>query len=248
MSLQPPAPRDAGNWAKPVDKLDVQNAPAQALNLNVHGKPLTGPLRGFGQMWQKTYTVALHGATVTPQEVIRVWKAEFANFWPSHSRMYLGLAGVKPGEVGLINTNAPGNVPVMSTGVMVIYADDESFSFMTPAGHPFNGMVTFSAGVAEDGATTAQVQVLIRAYDPLYEIGMRLGPLHYGEDQMWHHTLRSLAARFGVSGAPQQRNVLVDPRVQWSEAGNVWHNAGIRTFFHVLATPLRWVIRLFRRR
>jgi hypothetical protein len=240
MSSQPPTPRDAGNWAAPVDRLEVKHAPAEALNLNVQGRPLTGPLRGFGQMWQKTYTVRLAGATVTPQEVIAIWKAEFPNFWPSHSKMYLGLAGVKPGAIGLINTNAPGNVPLMATGVMVIYADDESFSFMTPAGHPFNGMVTFSAHPDGD-VTVAQVQVLIRAYDPLYEIGMRLGLLHYGEDQMWHHTLRSLAARFSASGASQQRNVLVDPRVQWSEAKNVWHNSAIRTALYV---PVALVKRL----
>ena len=30
---------------------------------------------------------------------------------------------------------------------MVIYADDESFSFMTPQGHMFAGMITFSADV-----------------------------------------------------------------------------------------------------
>ena len=40
---------------------------------------------------------------------------------------------------------APGGGPLISTGVMVIFADDESFSFMTPQGHMFAGMITFSA-------------------------------------------------------------------------------------------------------
>jgi hypothetical protein len=40
----------------------------------------------------------------------------------------------------------------LSTGVMVIYADDKSFTFMTPEGHMFAGWITFSA-MEQDGAT-----------------------------------------------------------------------------------------------
>jgi hypothetical protein len=36
----------------------------------------------------------------------------------------------------------------------------------------------------------------------------------------------------------------VDPRVQWSEAKNVWHNAAIRTGLYLMAAPLRWVRQL----
>ena len=32
----------------------------------------------------------------------------------------------------------------LSTGVMVLYADDESFTLMTPQGHMFAGWITFS--------------------------------------------------------------------------------------------------------
>jgi hypothetical protein len=237
-----PQPRDAGNWAQPTDRLKLTGAPAGAMNLNVDGKQLTGPIRGFGQMWQKTFWVRLSGAQVTPEEVIRIWKAEFPNFWPSSSKMYLPLAGIMPGEVGLINADL-GGVPVLSTGVMVIYADAESFTFMTPAGHPFNGMVTFSAHAA-DGSTVAQVHLMIRAYDPLYEVALRLGILHRAENQMWHHTLRALAGRFGVNGQVQQRTTLVDSRVQWSGAKNIWHNAGIRTALYM---PVALARKLFGR-
>jgi hypothetical protein len=243
MSTSPETPRsDAANWARPVGPMKVTGAPAHALNLNVDGRPLTGPMVGFGQMWQKTYTVELAGAQVTPQELISTWKAEFPNFWPSNSKMYLPVAGIQPGEVGLINA-ALGGMTVMSTGVMVIYADAESFTFMTPAGHPFNGMVTFSA-FERGGHTVAQVQLMIRAFDPLYELGLRLRILHRAEDQMWHHTLRAVAARFGVNGQVQQRTTLVDPRVQWSQAKNIWHNAGIRTGLYL---PIALVRRIFRR-
>ena len=50
----------------------------------------------------------------------------------------------------------------LSTGVMVLYADEESFTLMTPQGHMFAGWITFSA--IEDGDdTVAQAQVLMRA-------------------------------------------------------------------------------------
>jgi hypothetical protein len=217
-----PPNRDS-NWAKPVDKLNVQGLPAGAINLNVHGKQLSSPLRGFGQMWQKTYSVRLSGASVTPEELIAVWKAEFPNFWPSGNRFYGAARGVQPGEVAVLNLagpggfTGPGGTPLISTGIMVIYADETSFSFMTPEGHIFAGMITFSAQ-EDDETTVAQIQALIRANDPLYEMGCRVGVVHKAEDEFWHATLRSLAARFGVNGFPQQRNVLVDPRVQWREA------------------------------
>jgi hypothetical protein len=55
--------------------------------------------------------------------------------------------------------------------------------------------------------------------------------------------LRALAARFGVNGVVQQRTALVDPRMQWSAAGDVWHNAAVRT---TLYAPVNAARRLFR--
>ena len=37
------------------------------MNLNVEGRQVVGPLQGFGQMWQKTYTIRLSGASVSPK-------------------------------------------------------------------------------------------------------------------------------------------------------------------------------------
>jgi hypothetical protein len=216
----------------------VSSVAPGAINLNVEGKQLTGPLKGFGQMWQKTYWVRLSGASVSPQELIKIWKAEFPNFWPAGNRIYAPLTGLNAGQVAVLNLagpggmTAPGGAPLISTGVMVIYSDDVSFSFMTPEGHIFAGMITFSAH-EEEGATVAQIQALIRANDPIYELGCRVGVVHKTEDDFWHATLRSLAARFGVNGQPQQRNVLVDSRVQWSQMKNVWHNSAIRTAFYL---------------
>lgn len=236
--------RDASNWAQPVNRLKVGDLPAGAINLNVEGKQLTGPIRGFGQMWQKTYSVRLSGAAAMPAEVIKVWKAEFPNFWPKGNRFYAPLTSIAPGEVAVLNLSVPGGPPVtaVSTGIMVIYADDVSFSFMTPEGHMLAGMITFSAH-EEDGGVVAQAQALIRAMDPLIELMFRIG-MGSAEDDFWFSTLRSLATRFGVNGNPQLRTTLVDPRVQWSEAKNIWHNSVIRTALYM---PAALVKRAFKR-
>src|SRR5262245_17048753 len=127
-------PRNATNWAKQnTHTLHVVNAPTGALNLNVDGRQIVGPLQGFGQMWQKTYRVYLYGAKVAPTEVIQAWKEHFAEFWPANSRFFGPLTGIAPGEVAILNL-AVGGLP-LSTGVLVLYADDESFTLMTPQGH-----------------------------------------------------------------------------------------------------------------
>ena len=239
-------------WAKPVDKLKVSGVPAGATNLNVEGRQLTGPLQGFGQLWQKTYKVRLSGARVTPAEVVKTWKENFPKLWPRGNRFYGPMTGIAPGEVAVLNLAGPGGVtgpggaPLISTGILVIYADDVSFSFMTPEGHPVAGMNTFSA-YEEDGCTVAQVQCLVRANDPIYEINMRLGILHQMEDNFWKHTVEALAAHFGVQGQAQQITTCVDSRVQWAEAKNIWHNAAIRSGLYLMAAPLRWVGNLFKR-
>jgi hypothetical protein len=196
-------------------------------------------LQGFGHLWQKTYKVRLTGAKVPPKEVVRVWKEEFPSFHPPQSRFYPPLSGVAPGEVMLINASVQG-MPVY-TGVMVLYADEESFTVMTAEGLPEAGWNTFSAYEDEDGTTVAQVQSLARASDPIYEVGFRL----FGsteQEKIWAHVLTSLAARFGVRGDVQLQKVCVDPKLQWSRVGNVWHNASARSMLYTMVVvPVRWV-------
>ncbi|HEX7974084.1 MAG TPA: hypothetical protein VF498_06730 [Anaerolineales bacterium] len=246
----PSDPRDTA-WAQPVSRFKAASVPQGGLNLNVEGRQVVGPLQGFGQLWQKTYRVKLTGAQTTPVEVIRAWKTHFPEFWPKGNRFYGPLTGIQPGDVAVLNLAGPGGItgpggmPVISTGVLVIYADEESFSFMTPAGHMFAAMITFSS-YEEDGCPLAQVKALVRANDPLYELSFRLGFGHKTEDQFWADTLRSLAAYFGVEGRVQQEVVCVDPKVQWSEARNIWHNAAIRTGIYMLMSPVRWASNLLR--
>ncbi len=230
--------RDAGNWAQPVSRLKVSNLPPEAVNLNVEGRRVVGPLQGFGRMWQKTYRVRLSGVDLTPAQVIKSWKENFSSFWPEGNRFYAPLTGIAPGEVAVLNLSTPGGI-ALSTGVMVIYADEESFTFMTPEGHIFSGWITFSA-FEEDSLTVAQAQVLIRANDPLYEIAFRMGGSK-AEDTFWTHTLESLAASFGVSDQVHMSTICVDPKLQWSQAKNIWYNAAIRSALYTAFAPTRWV-------
>jgi len=232
---------DAPNWASPDRSLQVGEMPTGAVNRNVAGRRLVGPVQGFGQLWQKTYRIRLTGIAVAPAEVIGDWKANYASYWPTGSRFYAPVTGLQLGDVALINATTLGGMQVL-TGVRMIYADDESFSFMNAAGHPAAGMITFSAERDDAGVVCAQVQLLIRANDPFYDVMLPL----YGqraEDAVWTKTLRTLAARFGATGEVTTERTLVDRRRNWSEAKNIWQNAAIRSGFYMFGAPLRWARR-----
>jgi hypothetical protein len=232
--VQPASPRDAASWAAKVDRLQVPRRPG-VRGTNVAGRRLTGPVQGFGRMWQKTYRMEA-GPEVQPADAIALWRAHFPEFWPEGNRFSGALTGIKPGDVALLDLAIGGGVK-LSTGVFVLYADAESFTLMTPQGHMFAGWITFSAERA-DNATIVQAQVLMRANDPLYEIGMILGG-HRKEDKFWIATLRALGQRLGVADAQvEARTICVDTRRQWRHAGNVWHNSMLRSVLQTLATPV----------
>ena len=235
MSEQQNTARDEGNWATPVERLEVGDVPAGALD-TVGGKQVVSPIQGFGKMWQKTYRISLAGADVTPAELIETWKNEFSSFWPKGSQFHAPLTGIAPGEVALLQASVGGGMK-LSTGVFVLYADEDSFTFMTPQGHMFAGWITFSAEEV-DGATVAQCQVLMRAQDPLTEMGLTLGG-HRKEDRFWQDTMRALAARFGVEAEPETSVVCVDKKRQWGRAGNVRHSSAFRSSVHTATAPLR---------
>jgi hypothetical protein len=239
-SKQQEAAHDATSWAKAVSRLNVGEVPDGAINLNVDGRRLTSPIQGFGKMWQKTYQVRVPADRVSATELIATWKQRFPEFWPDGNRFYAPLTGIEPGEVALLNMALPGRMK-LSTGVMVLYADEESFTLMTPQGHMFAGWITFSA-TERDGETVAQAQVLMRASDPIYEVGMTLGG-HRQEDRFWQHTLTRLAAHFECDGEVDTKVVCVDRKRQWSKWRNVWHSAAIRSTLYTLGAPRRLVKR-----
>ena len=115
-------------------------------------------------------------------ELVETWKLHFPDFWPKGNQFYGPLTGIAPGEVAVLNMTLPGKMK-LSTGVMVLYADEESFTLMTPEGHMFAGWITFSATEVED-ETVAQAQVLMRASDPIFELGLTLGG-HKQENVFW---------------------------------------------------------------
>jgi hypothetical protein len=52
--------------------------------------------------------------------------------------------------------------------------------------------------------------------------------------------LKSLAAHFGVNEPVTMEKACVDPKVQWSQVKNLWHNAGARSMVYTMTAPLRW--------
>ena len=233
-----PTSRDAANWARPVDRLSAAGVTG-AKDDAVTGKRVSGPLQGFGQLWQKTFTVRLVGADLTPQQLIAKWKGEFPTFWPKSATFYAPLAGIAPGEVALLDLAPVPGAPVkLSTGVMVLYADDESFTFMTPEGHTLSAWITFSAHRDGD-VTIAQAQALERPSDPLDELAYMLGGNRLN-DRFWRETLTNLARHVGVTEPVIETQIVcVDRRRQWRYWRNIRNSASIRAARRTLGAPVR---------
>lgn len=233
----PPTPGVEGdgheNWAALVESLQVERRPG-VRGTNVAGRRLSGAIQGFGKMWQKTYSVS--GLRVSPETAISEWKLHFAEFWPPGNRFAASLTGIQPGEVALLDLAIGGTK--LSTGVLVLYADDRSFTFMTPQGHMFGGWITFSAEPESDGSTSVQAQVLMRSSDPLYEIALACGG-HRKEDVFWRQTLTALARHLGESSPTvTEQAVCVDAHRQWGRWRNVWYNAAIRSLGQTIVSPV----------
>ncbi len=196
-----------GAWAKAVPNFNVA--------------AVTG---GFGKMWEKHYRIALSGTTVEPAEVVKVWRSNFGEFWPDGNRFF-GTLELSPGDVAALSVGLPAGMK-LSTGIMVLHAEETSFAFITPEGHMFNGMITFSAREAA-GTTIVHIDALIRPQDPLTDLGMMFGG-HRREDRFWMGTLERIATHFGVEAKATTRRVLIDRRRQWKHFGNIKQSVGIK--------------------
>jgi pyruvate/2-oxoglutarate dehydrogenase complex dihydrolipoamide dehydrogenase (E3) component/anti-anti-sigma regulatory factor len=233
-----PAPIDTSHWAKPVSSLTLATRIKGARNLNIDGRRPVGPVNGFGQLWQKIFRLHIKGSTVAPEEAVAALKQNFPAFQPPFNRFFPSPAGIAPGEIVLIDSMTPGG-PV-STGVMVLYAGERSFTFACPQGHPESGFVTFS-GHEENGETIVQILGLARANDPLYEGAFRfVGSKIQG--RIWTHVLSSLAAYLGVPARIAVSATCVDTGLRWSQAKNLRYNAQIRT---IINEPLYILHQLF---
>ena len=242
MTATEPRPhRDGDSWAHPVDRLSTT---AKSAGMDtVTGKRVAGPIQGFGQMWQKTFSVRLEGVDKSPEQLIAYWKERFPTFWPKGATFYAPLSGIAPGEVALLEVPAMPGAPIkMSTGVLVIYADRESFTFMTPEGHMLSAWITFSA--FKDGDTTvAQVQALERTSDPFIELGYIFGANRMN-DRFWEQTLGNLARSVDVA-APivSTEKVCVDRQRQWRYVRNLRHSAALNLAVGTITAPIRWLRR-----
>lgn len=237
-----PVSRDAANWARPVDKLSAAGV-AGAKDDAVTGKRVQGPLQGFGQLWQKTFSVRLDGSTLTAPEVVAIWKERFATFWPKGQTFYAPLSGIAPGEVALLDLSPVPVAPVkLSTGVLVLYADEESFTFMTPEGHTLSAWITFSAH--QDGdSVVAQAQALERPADPFDELAYLLGG-NRQNNKFWAATLRNLATTVGVTSPVVVTEIVcVDKHRQWRHWRNVRTSATLRSARRTLTAPVRRITR-----
>jgi anti-anti-sigma regulatory factor len=220
---------DMLHWANPVDRLSVPEMPPRAINRNVHGLRAVGPVNGFGRLWQKTYRLPVNKPGLTRKEVVLALRQNLPAFQPPYNRFYPSKAGILRGEIIAIDSSTPGG-PV-STGVLVSYSDDVCFTLMTPQGHPESGWVTFNA-VESEGKITAQITGLARANDPVYEAAFRVVGSKM-QVKIWTHVLASLAGYLGVPPDVTVEPRCIDKHVQWSQLGNVWYNAQVRTIFYM---------------
>ncbi len=212
-------------WAISLDRLTLAAMPPSAMNINVEGRRLAGPVQGFGRLWEKRYRLHLAQAELAPREIVAIWRAEFPDFWPEGNFLFPSAnAPIAPGTTALLNLSMPGGL-VLATGLMVVHADDTSFSFMTAQGHILSGWITFSCAKLGD-STYIEVHPLFRSADPLMEMGFRLGAARQ-EDRFWHESLTRFALRLGTHGDVAQRDVLHDDRVQWKRMANLRFSAAL---------------------
>ena len=235
-ATEPRAPRDQELLGAPVERAEHHGEDDR--QDTVTGRRVSGPVQGFGQMWQKTFSVRVPSDEHPPEAVVAHWKAAFPTFWPKGSTFYAPLAGITPGEVALLEVPpVPGSPIKMSTGVLVIYADRESFTFMTPEGHALSAWITFSS-YRDNDETVAQVQALERTSDPFIELSYMFGA-NRANDRFWERTLENLAP---VPGRRRRR---------WSRArrsASTGAASGSTRATRVTARPCTWPSARSRRR
>lgn len=232
---------DNGSFSSHVEGgLHAPDTPGDIAPINIAGRRPVSPEDGFGQLWCKTYQIRLAAPAPTPETLIAEWKANFDDIWPPDNRFHLPHRRMPPGKVAAAQLTMPGGVK-LATGLLIVSEGERSFTMVTSEGHMFAGAITFSARSSGE-STIASVQAIMRAYDPIYELGLMWGGQRI-EDRFWGSTLRRLAAHFGQSGAlPTRRTECLDRHRHWRRASNIWYNAAVRTTLYRLATPFRWLV------
>lgn len=222
--------------SRDISLVDSDPLPGAAVAGNVQGRKVTTPDEGFGKLWRKRYWIRLTGSLVTPAELVRTWQTHYTEFWPKGSHLYQPADGLQQGDVAGADLLMIGGVRI-GTGVVVIDENETSFTLASLQGHTFCGTITFTAR-DDNGVTMAEVEAVLRASDPLYEIGMALGG-HWYENRFWKATLVALARYFDVKTTPSMSMECLDSRRKWRNATNIVHNALLHTTFYLIARQLR---------
>ena len=235
IGAKPGKQSDAG-WAPKVDRLHVTERPVGAFTKNMDNRRLLGQLQGFGPMWEKTYWLDIKKPDLKAADVIKAMQEHFLEFQPPENSFYPTSKGIAPGEMIYIDSKTPGGI--VSTGVMVLYMDDRSFTFITPQGHPEAGWITFSVDERAE-SVYVQIQGLVRASDPFFEVAFTIAGSKF-QETIWKHVLTSLAKYLGAEESVQMKKYRPAIDLQWGKSGNIWYNSQLRSL------PLN-ITSLFRR-
>jgi len=224
---------DAANWSIPsADLATLPNTP-------VEGFPkigrVSGPLQGFGSMWEKTYLMPLGKIKLIPARIIDTLKENLPAFSPSGSRFCFRDGGISPGAIVSMETLAGG----MYSAALVLHSDASSFTLITLKGHPKSGWVTFTA-YRDGGNTVVQIQELSRSSDPMSALALGISGANR-QEYLWRHILEMLAAHLKVESDIYLQRTCWDPRRRWAGLKNIWYNAQLRSLPDIVS-------RLFRRR
>ena len=156
-SPDPRAPRDQESWARPVDRLTTTATDHRPGHRDRPAR--LGPRPGLRpDVAEDVRRPGPGGRALARRPSSPTGRTRFPTFWPKGSTFYAPLAGITPGR------GRPARGPARPRlarsrcppACMVIYADRESFTFMTPEGHALPAWITFSA-YRDGDETVAQV-------------------------------------------------------------------------------------------
>lgn len=206
---------------------DIENSSSNAASPNHF---LTEANKGFGPLWRKHFAVELTDSSMAPEELIALWKREFGQFWPGRNRFQAPFTGLKTGELAEVDLELPAGGS-LSTGVRLLETSNCHFVLVAPPGHIITGVNTFSAS-RTGGTTTAHVDILMRASDPLFALGLALGG-HRRENSFWLAVLANLAHRCGSKSPPTASVTRLDRKILLRNIGNIRRNALlVRGYWH----------------
>jgi hypothetical protein len=195
----------------------------------VEGRQVAPPSTGFGQLWRKELSLTFEAA-LSGEELMEYWKRHLDDLWPERGAVYRTGRRVRSGD--LIGIDVVTGPMKLSTGGVILDSGPRGFTVMAPQGHMFSGWTRFHTEDSPQG-NRAGVVMELRASDPLYEMGLMFGG-HRVEERFWAEMLWNLAERFEQRPKVRLIRRRLDHRRQWRRAGNIRHNASIRTTFRRL--------------